>query len=209
LFIGNKKNIKILKPFEDIKLEYEIFGVKIQQNNYALQLIDYLLKNLNPKLIIEFGARTGGLSVFLSLYSKLKNCEFLTFEYAKENTPLLYENIIKGFDGKIHYEDIFSKNVIDLLKEKIASSERSILFCDALKIQEFNLYSDFMKSGDIILAHDYAHDEEDFQNMMNERIWFCNEIKYKDIEESCKRNNLYYLDFELFRTSAWGVFIKK
>jgi len=204
-----KKNMKILQPFEQIQLEYEIFGVKMQQNNYALQLIDNLLKNLNPKLIIEFGARTGGLSVFLSLYSKLKNCEFITFEHAEISNPLIYENIINQFNGKIYYEDIFSENIINLLKEKIINSERSILFCDAVKIKEFNLYSDFMKSGDIILAHDYAHDDEDFEKIFNEQIWFCNEIQYKDIEESCKKNNLDYLNFELFRTSAWGVFIKK
>jgi cephalosporin hydroxylase len=201
--------MKILQPFEQIQLEYEIFGVKMQQNNYALQLIDNLLKNLNPKLIIEFGARTGGLSVFLSLYSKLKNCEFITFEHAEISNPLIYENIINQFNGKIYYEDIFSENIINLLKEKIINSERSILFCDAVKIKEFNLYSDFMKSGDIILAHDYAHDDEDFEKIFNEQIWFCNEIQYKDIEESCKKNNLDYLNFELFRTSAWGVFIKK
>lgn len=196
-----------LPGITNIALDYEIFGVKIQQNNYALSLINFLFQIKDPSLIIEFGARTGGLSIFLSLYGFNKNIEFLTFEC--EENSLMYAKIIKSFGGHIFYKNIFSEEVISLVKDKMQKSTRTIIFCDAVKIKEFNLYSDFMKSGDIILAHDYAHDAEDFENIRKENIWHHQEICFSDIQEACERNGLEYFDRDLFRSSAWGVFIKK
>ena len=66
-------------PFvETEKIEYEYFGLKMQQNNHALSVLAYLLNKIKPPQIIEFGPRTGGLSLLLQLYSIHNNGKFIT-----------------------------------------------------------------------------------------------------------------------------------
>jgi cephalosporin hydroxylase len=200
--------MKLLSPIDKVCLEYERFGLKCQQNKYALQLIDEIFNEFKPELIVELGARTGGLSVFLSLYAFNKNIECLIFENDPQCTPLKYESIINFLKSTILYDDVYSENTINLIKNKM-QNKKSVIFCDAIKTKDFNTYGALLKSGDIILAHDYAHDKEDFKDIEKNKIWMHNEIIYSDIKEVCESNNLVYLDHDLFKMSAWGVFIKR
>lgn len=200
--------MKLLSPINKVSLDYERFGLKCQQNKYALQLIDEIFNEFPPELIVEFGARTGGLSVFLSLYAFNKKIECLIFENDPKCIPLEYENIITFLKGTILYKDVYSEESITLVKNKM-QNKKTVIFCDAIKTKDFNTYGNFLKSGDIILAHDYAHDAEDYRDIERNKIWIHNEIVYADIKDTCEKNNLIYLDYDLFKMSGWGVFIKR
>jgi len=199
--------MKMLPFISDINLEYEKFGIKMQQNNYALPLINELLINTRPDLIIEFGARTGGLSVFLGMYSYYNNIEFITYEHDSASKPLKYADILNFLKVNIKYEDIFNQEVINFIEHKM-ENKKTILLCDAGKTSEFNIYSNFMKRGDIILAHDYVYDDADFEEIKKQNIWWHKEVEYKDIKDAILLNNLKEIDRELFKGSAWGVFMK-
>lgn len=202
-----KEIIEILSGFQTQQIEYSFFGLKLQQNNFSFSLINFLLEEENPELIVEFGSRTGGLSTLLAMYCYFKNKKFITFEFAPESNPLLYEREVKFFNGDIVYEDFSKQENLNLIKEESAN-KKTIYFCDATKINEFNYFSALMKKNDIIMAHDYAHDDEEFEVLRNNKIWFCNEIKYEDIKEVCQKNNLEYINHSLYKTSAWGIFRK-
>lgn len=197
----------ILNGYEEIKLEYSYFGLKMQQNRYAPIYIDRMLEIVKPNLIIEFGTRTGGLAVLLGLWASANNSKVITYDLEAES--LLYRKLLKILDVEIVNSDIYSLSTIQSLKELIHSSNRTIILCDAGKIKEFNIYSDFIKSGDVIMAHDYAIDDKDFKLLRSSKIWHCNEIMQKDIEEACIKNNLSRVNSEAARATGWGIFIKK
>lgn len=200
-------NIQILSGFDFPKIEYKFFGLKIQQNNFAFSNINFLLETENPDLIIEFGSRTGGLSTLLAMYCNLNNKKFITFEFAPESNPLTYEKEVKFFNGNIIYEDFFEEKNVELIKQE-SKNKKTMFFCDATKVKEFNYFSSLMKDEDIILAHDYAHDPKEAEDLNAHKVWFCNEIFYDDIKEACEKNNLHYLNHPLFKMCAWGVFKK-
>jgi len=187
--------------------EHSIHGLLMQQNRYAPMIIDCLITSHRPETIIEIGTRTGGMSTLLGIWAHFNHAELITIDTSEEQ--LEYKPLMDYLGVNFMEEDIFSKKTIQTLKKKIEKPSKCMVFCDADKIREFNIYSDFLKVNDVILAHDYSHDKEDADNIHQQGIWSHNEIQYKDIKDACKRNNLRYIDHNLFRLSAWGAFIKK
>ena len=116
-----------------------------------------------------------------------------------------------GVDVRI--ENIFSEEytkvsqyVIDLIQ----SEGTTVILCDGgWKVGEFNILSDYMKSGDYILAHDYAFDGNLFINSINQKIWNWHEISEADIIKACERNNLEDYQRDTFQSVAWVSKIKK
>jgi cephalosporin hydroxylase len=196
--------------------EMSLFGLRMQQNRYAPMVIDHLLEENMPKVIIELGTRTGGLTSLLGLWAYNANqslddkVEVISVGLFDENYPAPeHKPLMDIFEVKFMEQDVFDKETIEFLSKKISDpSKRCMVFCDAVKIEEFNLYADFLKRGDIILAHDYAHDEEEFKWIQEKGLWSFCEIRFKNIEESCKKNNLSYLNRDFTKLAAWGVFIK-
>jgi cephalosporin hydroxylase len=200
-------DIKLIRGYDDVKLQYNLFGLDIQQNNYTLSLLSYFLNRVQPELIVEFGTRTGGLSIFLQLYALNKNSKFLTIDKVHEPHIPKYKDLFQKLDVDFRRVDLTDNNLQLELKELISKSNRTVLFCDAAKSLEFNLYVTFLKSGDVALCHDYFHDKEEFETHKN-IIWPYWECKYSDIEEAIKENNMkYFMRDELF-LSAWAAFIK-
>jgi cephalosporin hydroxylase len=193
-------------PIDEAKMDYSYFGCSMQQNRYALPALSTLLKYAEPSRIIEFGTRFGGLAVFLGMYSKNHHIPFHTFDIENQ---VKYRDYFTFLGIHFHERDIFSPDTRRFISGLINQNGRTILLCDAIKVKEFNYYADYLKVNDIILAHDYAQDKKDFDAIRQQRIWWCCEITYKDIEETCRRNNLMPVFASLFRTAAWCCFIKK
>ena len=51
-------------PIEESRLNYEYFGLSMQQNRYAIPALGILLEYSQPARIIEFGTYHGGLCIF-------------------------------------------------------------------------------------------------------------------------------------------------
>ena len=64
--------------------------------------------------------------------------------------------------------------------------------------QMYALLSKYLKSGDYILAHDYAQNKKYFDEQIKGRIWDWCEITDQDIQKACEENNLEktYLEFD-------------
>lgn len=193
-------------PIEASQMDYSYFGLSMQQNRYALPAISILLEYGKPSRIMEFGTRFGGLSVFLGMYAKTCNIECYTFDIADQAK---YKDFF-NFMG-VHYLvcDIFDPAVQQEISGLIRRPGRTILFCDAIKEREFNVYAADLKPGDIILAHDYAKDQDDFEVMKKQRIWWQCEIEYDDIANTCSSHHLVPVFADLFRTAAWCCFVKR
>jgi len=96
-----------------------------------------------------------------------------------------------------------------LVTNMISNGGKTLVLCDGgNKINEFNFYSDFIKNGDIIMAHDYSESTEFFNENINEKIWNWMEITYDDIKESVEQNNLVKYEKINFDNAVWCCFQK-
>ena len=72
-----------------------------------------------------------------------------------------------------------------------------------------NILSNYIKRGDIIMAHDYAYDIDKYQKDIQYKIWNWCEITESDISEASIRNNLTNYSQEIFDNVVWVCKIKK
>ena len=114
----------------------------------------------------------------------------------------------------VRYENIFNDDYTlkdeESVKNMIQQKGRTIVLCDGgNKKEEFKTLSNYLKTGDIIMAHDYAFDETDYKENIHNKIWYWHEIQNSDISESCEKNNLFDFMSEDFNKVVWCCKIKK
>jgi hypothetical protein len=178
------------------------FGLSQNENiDGALNLLKIeLIKEDNyPKNVIELGTYKGGMSFLLKdIFTK---SDVYTFDIGGNCDT---ERLEKESGAKCFTMDIFSPECEEIVKNLIQKSGQTVLFCDnGNKVREFNLFSGYLKSGDIILAHDYAPDGDYFNNYMVDKIWNWKEIEWNDIKDACEINSLEDFMSEEFLKAAW------
>jgi predicted O-methyltransferase YrrM len=179
-------------------------GYPCQQNPHAFKAFYDLLKNTNPVRIIEIGTALGGFILSLRLMSNALNLSpyILTYDIHDRDYSFLKQNNI---DVKI--ENIFSQDHTDVNREVIEYIQQdgtTLVLCDGgNKIGEFNLLSQHLKRGDIIMAHDYAPNSEYFLNEINLKVWNWLEIQDSDIHKAATDNNLKPFMQDSFTQAAW------
>lgn len=195
--------------FDDSISAYNHWGA--QQNYNSFEVFYNFITKEKPKKIIEIGTSLGGFTCFLKYVIDENNidCHIITYDIINNvNYPHLKD---MGIDVRI--ENIFfndyteiSQYVIDFMNEE----GKIIILCDGgNKIKEFNILSNFMKSGDFILAHDYAENGKIFQDKIYKKVWNWLEIQYSDIESAVNTNNLEVYNSNIFENIAWTCWKKK
>jgi 23S rRNA U2552 (ribose-2'-O)-methylase RlmE/FtsJ len=169
------------------------------------KIVDAFSGILNEfQTIIEIGFHKGALTLWLH-----KN--------KKEKTKLIAYDISfapkEVHDDSIDFRqgDCFSEEIINQIKDLISNGGKTLLLCDGgSKEVEFNLYSQFIKSGDVIMCHDYAHTPEEFSSITSQINWNCKfESRYDNIKGAVVTNNLEPYHYDTFKNVLWGSFIKK
>ncbi len=186
-------------------------GWGAQQNPNAFEVFYYFLNEIKPSRILEIGTSLGGFTSFLNYATKRLDipCHILSYDiYYKE----WYEDMIKeGIDVRV--ENVFNSHYTEVKQEVIDFINQdgtTLILCDGgSKIHEFKILSDYMKSGDFIMAHDYSENKETFKNNVYMKIWNWHEISDEDIQEACDKNNLVNYNKNVFDTVAWVCKIKE
>lgn len=186
-------------------------GHAAQQSHFAYQVFYDFIEEVKPKRILEIGTALGGFTEFLFIITNELglNTEILSYDISER--PWYSEMIKKGINVKV--ENIFSDDwssvnpeVIDYIKK----DGLTIVLCDGgWKIGEFNLLSNYIKIGDFILAHDYAENNEIFEEKIKDKIWNWHEISNADIQEASIKNNLELYKKDTFENAVWTCRIKK
>ena len=191
-------------------------GLTIMQHTSVGDKFDKLIKEIKPERIIEIGTSSGGLTLLLrELLDKngLAKTRLITYDINKPEGLIDYIN--QGVKIELRVENIFNhnynklengKDVIDLIK----SNGTTLVLCDGgSKINEFNILSEFLKIGDVIMAHDYSPNKDYFDKHIHNKIWNWLEIQDSDIKNSCENFNLVpYMEND-FREIVWVCKIKK
>jgi len=159
-------------------------------------------------IVIEIGTFKGGLTILLDEIRKQNNLKFKlhTLDIAIWN-EFEFAPVLDEFSKReipFHKVDIFSEKGITLVKSLLESNLKVCVLCDGgSKIEEFKFFSDYLKPGDIIMAHDYFHDIAPYSCP-----WEWKEISFSDIKPSIESNSLeMYLD-TLFPQVAWACYKK-
>lgn len=174
-------------------------NARVQQHPDAFNVFEkFFEQNQDLDLIIELGSGGGGLSMFISDQCKKYDIKFVTYEKRPDAGITNNSEFSKrGIDFR--QQDIFDEKTISECKELLSTHSKSLVLCDGgNKIKEFNTYSDFIKLGDIIMAHDYAPNPEVFKEKYKDKIWNWMEITDQDIDASVKKHKLkdYHKHFE-------------
>ena len=180
-----------------------------QQHHAVYRKFYSLLQETKPQRILEIGTALGGFTAFLDLATKELglNAKIRSYDISDKSW---YDDLRnKGVD--VFVMDIFhnytavDQDVIDFIQQP----GLTMVLCDGgNKIHEFNLLSNYIKPNDIIMAHDYAESTEYFHEHIKDKIWNWHEIKYQDIEDTCKKCNLIPFKQEEFASVVWCCFTK-
>ena len=190
------------------------FSLTMQQRPEISDAFEKLLTKIKPKQIIEIGTAGGGTT--LSIRETLDEIG-------------LSDTTIKSFEVKEHkwfsemrkrnieiiIENIFSKSYKEIEKPEMVESfikreGTTLILCDGgSKINEFNLLSKYLKSGDIIMAHDYEVIKEKFLKNYKNKIWNWREIGDEHIKNTCEKYNLKSYMKETFDKVVWVCKIKE
>lgn len=175
-------------------------GIFTQQNKNFYSAFEKLFAEENIVRVIEIGTATGG---FIRAVRDLTNAEIITYDVIEtKHKSTLEENNIS-----VNVQSVFED--YDTVEEYISRKGQTLVLCDGgNKIKEFEVFSRILKSGDIIMAHDYSRDENLYQAYIKNHVWRWCEIQYKDIALPVAENNLEPLMTEEFQEAVWTCWKK-
>lgn len=179
----------------------KVDGVIAAQTKYIEPVFKHILDQFS--IIIEIGFDRGAFSLWLH-----KN--------KRDTTKLVsYDIILSGKEVNnelidFRQGDCFDPSVMEEIKNLIQQNGRALVLCDGgNKEQEFITYCKFLKKGDIIMLHDYAHSHEDYATIINQLDWkTAAESKFENIESCASENGLIPYQYEQFKQVLWGSFEK-
>lgn len=188
----------------------------IMQHTSIEEKFTKLLTESKPNKVLEIGTSTGGLTLLLRDILDKNGMETTRLISYDVNDPIYLRHYVnEGSNIELKVENIFScqydklengQEVVDI----ITSEGATLVLCDGgSKKNEFRILSDYLKVGDVIMAHDYAPNETYFKEHINNKVWNWMEIQDSDINESCVKNNLVPYMEDDFRQVVWVCKIKQ
>lgn len=186
-------------------------GHTAQQNPNTFKVFHKFLNEIRPKRILEIGTGMGGFTMFLrttSIEVEL-DLDILTYDI---NGRQGYDSL-KEYNIDVRTDNIFLNDYSDVLSEVIDFIQQegiTVILCDGgNKISEFKILSKYLKTGDFIMAHDYAPNEKYYIEHIYKKHWNWFEIHDSDIEDAVNKYNLNPFMEDEFRTAVWVCKIKQ
>lgn len=179
-----------------------LLGQSVVHSWAELYFIEKVLRSYHFDSIIETGTYRGGLSLFFGLHAMRMGAKAVTFDILPEPTEALYKKLKPLLPLEFYQLDCVSDEATKIIY-RYTSLGRTLLYCDAMKVGEFNLYAPILKVGDVIMAHDRA-------NEMAVKNRYAREIWDKDIKDVVQMCNLQpFHDKEANQLGAIYSFIKR
>lgn len=184
----------------------------MSQNKKAEHVFKELLNEIRPSRILEIGTFHGGLTLMLrdildsyELYKNpirtydINNQEFLKPLVVNRQVEVITDNLFNS-----DYTDFANEHKKDELSSFIRQDGCSLVLCDGgCKKCEFNLIAPLLKADDVIMAHDYAPNNEYFEEHIRNKVWDWIEIQDEDIRVTVARYNLISFHEELTQQAVW------
>ena len=187
-------------------------GLSMMQNRNAPFALDALLRHLEATgvrvaRIIEVGTGFGGLSVLFQIYCVAREIPFISYDSwgGAAKSELFKRLQIDCRVGDLNHEFVTEEVAAEAQREGV-----TLLLCDgASKVTEVNTFSDYLKPGDLILAHDYAPSQQVFEQQINGRLWSWCEITDDQVRGAIERNRLEPVLPDVMLSAVWGCWAKR
>ena len=175
-------------------------GIFTQQNKNFYPAFEKLIAQENIVRVLEIGTANGG---FIRAVRDLTDAEIITYDVIEtKHKATLEENNIT-----VNVKSVFDD--FDAVEEYISGKGQVLVLCDGGdKRYEFHVLSKMLKSGDIIMAHDYSYDEDLFQTYIKNHVWRWCQLQYKDIAFAVETQNLEPVLTEDFQEAVWTCWKK-
>ena len=175
-------------------------GIFTQQNKNFYPAFEKLIAQENIVRVLEIGTATGG---FIRAVRDLTDAQIITYDILQtKHKETLEENNIS-----VNVKSVFDD--FDAVEEYISGKGQVLVLCDGGdKRYEFHVFSKMLKSGDIIMAHDYSYDEAMYRAYIRENVWGWCQLQYKDIAFAVETQNLEPVLTEEFQEAVWTCWKK-
>lgn len=184
----------------------KLFNAIIQQAPEALLVFNEFLRREKFDRVIEIGTAWGGLSIFLSLACFMHGMEFYTFDIEGRHQVRVGQ-LLHRLGSKYKRLNVFRDKGIAEIRSLIEPEGRVLLLCDGgSKKKEIQIFSPFLKVGDVIMGHDYFHSQKHFKQQDR---WLSCELTWADIDASATRHNLKQIYTDIFPRVFWVCLIKE
>ena len=142
----------------------------------AISLIEEIISNFDPEVVVELGTKHGGFTEILQ-------------DITKDTTPIYsYDHMelrkISGFRSNVYFivSDILLNPQKDI-EEICGSDKRVLLYCDnGNKTRELELYAKYLKKGDMLGVHDWG--TEVFYDKVKDYLKSFTFIRRKEFKNS-------------------------
>ena len=194
--------------FNDENSRSVFHGFLAMQRPEVEQAFKEFIEREKPTLIVEIGTAFGGLA--MALHKNALNAKFITFDiYENSSSHELYNH-----DVDFRVENIFYpvqtwnepyRLRSNIKKEFNKYKSPRLFLCDGgSKISEYNCLAKFLRSGDILMAHDFAYNEKFSKINLDEGVWAWSEIMNCNIIDVMQQNSISYYDMRTWEKLAWA-----
>ena len=171
------------------------------QNRLFPEVFDAFFEEVRPATVIELGAARGGFTYFLSEMRARFGFRLSAYDI-REHDELMA--IVSAERIPFAPLDVLGAEAFERIAAEIRSDGVSVVCCDGgAKALEIGRFGGVLKSGDFILAHDYAPSREYFESEMRGRVWAWLEITDADVAEACAAYGLVPYEQDWFLRAAW------
>ena len=181
-------------------------GINCRQTRRVLDSLDSLnvaLSSSPPTTIIEIGTFHGAFTQLLRDHDISAQASIHTFDIIDFN---------KRVEGTTLYVgDVFGDKH-SCIVELISLPGRCLVFCDGgAKEREVNIFCKYLKSGDMILCHDYAKSLDVMNDKNIVGNWPPNqyESQWCNVKDSLTKFECVPFHEDEMQKSMWGSFIRQ
>ena len=185
---------------------FEHLGAFMRQNPKVLEVFPEFFARHRFDVVVELGADEGGLSMVLKDCCDRMGARFHGYEIRDFRRLYLDNAEIRIRQIHLTIADVMADETVAQI-ERYTRAGRAAILCDTCdKVATFGAYAKLLKRGDVIMAHDYARDEETFREHRGER-WNWFEVSESDLTDVCEAEGLedFYPEFAQV---AWACKIK-
>jgi len=159
---------KVLSIGNMMEINHRMMGGGMSQAYSALYFLEYYIREFGFRYVIEFGTQKGALALYLAnMAAVTEGFIFDSYEISKTD---FYSRPDEGvghwlmrLDSMSNYInihlswDLFNQENILVLAEQIKSAGKTLIIADGgNKAKEFQIYSEYLKTGDHICLHDWG-----------------------------------------------------
>lgn len=221
---GKKKNtaIKIINTLLDTKYNYHFnwFGIPTIQFPNDLMVIQEIIYEYKPDIIVETGVAHGGTLLFYASILKLIKKKFsiigIDILIKKKNKKKILSNQLSK-NIKLFETSSDDLDTIQKIK-KIVNKKKVIIILDSNHshnhvLNELNLYSEIIKKNGYLIAMDTTTEFVKKKHINRNRNFSKGNNPFTAVNEFLKKNKNFKIDFyyenKSFITGCFNGFLKK